>query len=76
MERIFEPDARIAFATRTAAVFIVSGGDLRRRDLVATIAGLFLLGDSTYAMHDKLYGRRQGAPPIESRLSYLMGRST
>ncbi len=41
----------------TAPLFVVVGQEISGRDLILIIGGLFLLGKSTYEIHDKLEGR-------------------
>lgn len=46
----------------TAPFFSVFGNEISGRDIILIVGGLFLLGKSTYEIHDKLEGEEGGSP--------------
>lgn len=49
----------------TSPLFSLIGHEISGRDLILIVGGLFLLGKSTYEIHDRLEGE-EGMPPIGS----------
>ena len=68
----------ISWLTRlTAPLFVLFGHEISGRDLVLLTGGLFLLGKSTYEIHDKLEGHeghavKKVAPSLASVLVQIM----
>ncbi len=46
----------------TTPFFSVFGNEISGRDIILIVGGLFLLGKSTYEIHDKLEGEERGSP--------------